>query len=964
MTQFAQTSEASLSEELRQRFAADLAAGRTIALPAADLARADLRAHLPEVLESLMSPTSEATRLQIPNYTVLGEIGHGGMSTVYLASHNKLRRYVALKIVPNWLGGQDRARERMLKEAQAMARVAHPNIVTIHDIIDTGDTVAIAMEWIDGLTLAGLLRSLPERATPDDMAILRTSLGTPQGTPDQLETTTTRTFVRMMADIARAVHCVHQNNLLHLDIKPSNVLVRRNGTPLLADFGVVREMDLALTHTRSFAGTPIYAAPEQLRREDAAFGPRTDVYGLGITLYELIARIQPLRQESLTKVLQDIQTGRIPPLSNHAEVPQDLENIVHKAISPELNKRYASALELACDLQAFLDGRPVVARPLSRAERIARWARNEPWKAMLAVILAITLPTVTVLGAKLWLDQPIKAAQLRAEMQKRHDAYVHEGFQSYLVTTDIRDDHLQNLRKALAEDPANEDVLACLLTLEAAASPGEAMQRIHSLGNRQTPGTKLLSKRLEEARLYFDAEETQQLRAGSHRIDRLFLILDEMLRGQQTGDSACFHDAAADIESANSKDPLIQGLRIWAAAQNDDEGKLLQSIYLIKQQWSDDLYSHAWAMFALERQDAPRARQVIEDFLSNNPGNLGALTLLAQNYLMCNQAEEALKTLARPSRPDPHWEESAQGTEIRSLGALGRIEEARKLLPKPIEELLKKVFWLETLAAIEPDLVKQTYLKLAQDPQATMATLLGALRFAQERGDVPMIWLVAEQGYQRFPKHPSFAWTMARLCIHDQDYDKAITYVGDAPPPQQLAASVGPFAAQLRRYDKKWSLLLEVCKRWRKQSPDNLSCEYYQGLALNRLGRHAEAQTHLSRHAALARDARRSDNGRTKRYFESWVEEAWCTLAEQRADPKQNHDGKVSEFAQVMAKVPEKVASNAWFSLVAAELEGALGHRPDALQLAKQAKELLSKNELGAPANIAQMIDDAIARFQ
>ena len=161
MTQFAQTSEASLSEELRQRFAADLAAGRTIALPAADLARADLRAHLPEVLESLMSPTSEATRLQIPNYTVLGEIGHGGMSTFYLASHNKLRRYVALKIVPNWLGGQDRARERMLKEAQAMARVAHPNIVTIHDIIDTGDTVALAMEGLDGLTRAGLLRSRP-----------------------------------------------------------------------------------------------------------------------------------------------------------------------------------------------------------------------------------------------------------------------------------------------------------------------------------------------------------------------------------------------------------------------------------------------------------------------------------------------------------------------------------------------------------------------------------------------------------------------------------------------------------------------------------------------------------------------------------------------------------------------------------------------------------------------------------
>lgn len=295
---------------------------------------------------------------------------------------------------------------------------------------------------------------------------------------------------------------------------------------------------------------------------------------------------------------------------------------------------------------------------------------------------------------------------------------------------------------------------------------------------------------------------------------------------------------------------------------------------------------------------------------------------------------------------------------------MGRIEEARKLLPKPIEELLKKLFWLETLASIEPDQVKQTYLKLAQDAQATMATLLGAMRFAQERSDVPMIRLVAELGYQRFPKHPTFAWSMVRLCLQDHDYNKALTYVGDALPPQQIAAGVGPFAAQLRLYDKKWSLLLELCERWRKQSPDDLSCEYYHGLALSRLGRHAEALPHLNRHTALARDAKRSDNGRIKRYFESWVEEAWCTLAEKRAHPKQDLDGKVSEFAQVMAKVPDKVASNAWYSLVAAELEGALGNRPEALRLAKQAKELVKPNEFGAPANIAQMIDDAIARFQ
>lgn len=425
-----------LPDDLRKKLLQDLANGRTVTLPASELARVEIREQLDVLFEQLHHDAGTgATRLQIAGYTVLGEIGHGGMSTVYLARHTALDRCVALKVVPNWLGGQEKARERLLREARAMAKLSHPNIVAVHDIVDRGETIAIAMEWIDGLTLADLLRSLPTTPASDDAEQLRQNLGAP-ATGHRLEASVTRTFVRMMVDIARAVHCVHQNGLLHLDVKPSNVLVRRDGTPLLADFGVVREIDLVLTHTRSFAGTPIYAAPEQLRRDDAAFGPHTDVYGLGITLYELLARSQPLRQQGLTRLLQDIQSGRIPRLSTRAEVSSDLENIVHKAISPTPERRYGSAAAFADDLQAFLDGRPVSARPVTGFERLSRWIAAEPWKAAVGAVLLVLLPISAGLGLKLLAELPtIRASELQ-QRREQHAELAQIGLQTLLVAND------------------------------------------------------------------------------------------------------------------------------------------------------------------------------------------------------------------------------------------------------------------------------------------------------------------------------------------------------------------------------------------------------------------------------------------------------------------------------------------------------------------------------------------------
>lgn len=328
-------------EEIRARLDAAIANGKTVVLAPDELDDPSLREQLPQLLEDLSAAHRPQTVIgpKVPGYTILGEIGQGGMSTVYLARQNKLGRHVAIKIAPSWLGGGDRARRMLVHEAHAMARLTHPNIVVIHDIIDVEDTFAIAMEWVDGLTLTGLLRALPKQPHSDDVPLLRAALGTREEQFGNFADTAHRQFAKMIRDVARAVQTVHDNDMLHLDIKPSNVLVRRDGTPLLADFGVTRDLSLETDQTRTFAGTPVYAAPEQMRRDDKNIGPQTDVYSLGVTLYEALARKQPLQGMDVASITKFIESGSMPKLSKFVPVSADLENIVHKAISPERENR-------------------------------------------------------------------------------------------------------------------------------------------------------------------------------------------------------------------------------------------------------------------------------------------------------------------------------------------------------------------------------------------------------------------------------------------------------------------------------------------------------------------------------------------------------------------------------------------------------------------------------------------------
>ncbi|MFO0981219.1 MAG: serine/threonine-protein kinase [Planctomycetota bacterium] len=266
-------------------------------------------------------------------------------------------------------------------------------------------TCAYAMEWIDGKTLAQAIDHLAQLAHEPSLDDLRRHLD-PTRSPAAGGNLVVF-FCQLGIQIARALEAVHHARLLHRDLKPSNILLRKDGTALLSDFGLVREA-LGPTHTLSgeFLGTPAYAAPEQLRGDRQALDARTDVYALGVTLYHTLALRLPYQGRSSAELLSAIERGHHPPLRRvRPAVSKDLDTIVATAMDPEPRRRYASAAAFADDLERLLSLRPITARPPSLLVRTLKLGRRH---ARILLATAVTAILVLALVVPLMRDQELR----------------------------------------------------------------------------------------------------------------------------------------------------------------------------------------------------------------------------------------------------------------------------------------------------------------------------------------------------------------------------------------------------------------------------------------------------------------------------------------------------------------------------------------------------------------------------
>lgn len=317
-------------------------------------------------------PTSPATAVSgtVGAYDLLEVIQQGGMGIVYLARHRTLGRLTALKTLRTDTRSADRPLERFDREMRAAARLRHPNIVPIYEVGTHQGRPYFAMAYLPGGNLASRRHNLSQ----DPNAVLA-----------------------LVEKVARAVHYAHERGVLHRDLKPANVLLDENGEPLVADFGLAKLHDetAEATQTGFVMGTPAYMAPEQAAGNSTAIGPWTDVWALGIMLYELLADRRPFVAEQGEDLRQKIRDETPPPLRTvRTEVNPDVEAVVARCLEKAPHRRYATALDLA-DALARCRGATPPARP--RRHRLRQLFKNRNVRIGAVILAALALGGLTMM---------------------------------------------------------------------------------------------------------------------------------------------------------------------------------------------------------------------------------------------------------------------------------------------------------------------------------------------------------------------------------------------------------------------------------------------------------------------------------------------------------------------------------------------------------------------------------------
>jgi tRNA A-37 threonylcarbamoyl transferase component Bud32 len=404
-----------------QRSAANMPSSdvSTVTGPAAEASEAATLAPSPSEAErsSEDKPTAAPTPVRmeagpvqwpvVPGYEILGVLGRGGMGVVYKARQESLKRLVALKMLLAGAHADTELLARFKAEAEAVARLQHPNIVQIFEVGEKDGLPYFSLEYVPDGTLAQKLDGTP---WPPERA------------------------AQLVETLALAVQAAHERGIVHRDLKPGNILLAGDSSgaslaawiPKITDFGLAKQLEnqQARTATGAVMGTPSYMAPEQAEGNNQ-LGPAADVYALGAILYELLTGRPPFAAPTpLETVLQVISEEAVAPSQLQPRTPRDLETICLKCLEKQPQERYASAGALARDLGSWRRGEPITARPVGKLERAWRWCRRNPVVAMLASAVALTLLAATVVSsyyAALANARAQEAIQEKNQVEKEKD---------------------------------------------------------------------------------------------------------------------------------------------------------------------------------------------------------------------------------------------------------------------------------------------------------------------------------------------------------------------------------------------------------------------------------------------------------------------------------------------------------------------------------------------------------------
>ena len=597
---------------------------------------------------------------RIANFRVLREVGRGGMGVVLEAVEEPLERRVALKVLPSELVASPSARARFKREAELAARLEHSGIATIYGAGVDADRPWIAMRFVEGRTLASLVTEA--RAAGGSCVVFPGS--------DAGPTNAVIALARCFTAVARALQFAHERGVVHRDVKPSNIVVANDGTPTLLDFGLAIQDETSgqsLTRTGETAGTPAYFAPEVVNGEVPRHDAQSDVYALGVSLYECLTTKRPFDAPTPLALYRAIGSGiATDPRSLNPRISRDLAVVVATAMERERGRRYASAARLADDLEAVVAGRPIAARPVPLTGRIARWARREPRQALLVGLLAVAALSVAALGGNWWVSRrTVLAAEKVARETQREEALA-SAFVA-LQGTD-HDRTLREFERVLAIDPECQEAQVGL-AIESVSRKrnAEALRLLESLPH---------ARGVDALRAYCRHETITQDRGSvsdaTTTADDFFLLGSTLLLRKLSSPASAAKSlgtrALAMLDEAviRTRSPRLfhHIMRSYAARAAGDAGAARSSAGALLSLFPQNFHAVTEAGVALSALDPEAAIPVLERAATLNERSAAVFQNLAMTYQGAGRLEDAERAA---------WRACALGDEAECTNTLGML---------------------------------------------------------------------------------------------------------------------------------------------------------------------------------------------------------------------------------------------------------------------------------------------------